>query len=172
MNPIDIDRRIARLEKRNRQLVFIVLGLFAFVSALAVAGQSPNVAAAPALPRIVTASAFRVVDDKDKVRAELGMGDGGSQLILFDGNGKARVKILSDLKGSGPAFSILGDDGITWVAFGGGVYDNDDKFIKIEPFFVLQNRNGTRYHGIGSNVRSIDVDGKVRGADGPPKKPE
>jgi hypothetical protein len=91
-----------------------------------------------------------VVDNNDKVRAELTYGEDGSHLRLYDAKGNARVVLFADIEGTGPCFALLGDDGVQWLQV--SAYDpvihgkiGSAQGVKVkpdDPSLYLQDRKG------------------------------
>lgn len=113
---MDIEDRIAGLERDNRRLRLGLLGLAAAAAAVLLIGAAPGgpaksapettVHAAPAGPQRLVALGLRIVDADGKVRAEL---SGENGLVLFDHEG--RPSAVLEAKPTGPALRLLDPKG-------------------------------------------------------------
>ncbi|MFH1748059.1 MAG: hypothetical protein ABIG44_13570 [Planctomycetota bacterium] len=104
---MNIEERIERLERANRRMKVVALGLLAvLLGAGLVAGPAVQQAASP---RVIEASGFRLVDNSGKTRAMLVVSkEGPVGLSFLDENGKMRA-IFGETK-DGPALGFLDEN--------------------------------------------------------------
>ncbi|HDZ20768.1 hypothetical protein LCGC14_0525310 [marine sediment metagenome] len=113
--------------------VLVVMGVLASSFAGGMVGHvvlGPSTAQAKdaAMPNIVDAEAFRVVDADGNVRAALAMGDDGAvQLEMLDAKAQSRMVIGLDAKGISSIAMADGDGSIRWK--GGLVPGEDGKML-------------------------------------------
>lgn len=107
MDDMNLDERIARLERENhrldrsnRRLKFGVLAVFGFAGAVLLMGQ----AASDNIPQVVRAHYFEVVNKDGKVAASMGLADGLPMLVLFDKGGTPRARMALEGDSVGLAF--------------------------------------------------------------------
>ena len=81
---IELEQRVARLERTTRVLSVILLGVVGFAGARAVTAAREDV-------ETVRAGRFELIDATGTVRGELTMGDKGPALLLHDEQGRERV---------------------------------------------------------------------------------
>src|SRR5262249_25241748 len=95
--PVALTDRVWMLEKRNRRLRNLGIGLALFVIAsLAIAQQRQGPTPQPRIPDVIEAKKFVLKDEYGVIRAVLETtGAGGSQMVLFDRKGKARLDLGS-----------------------------------------------------------------------------
>lgn len=113
-----LEARLARLERRTRWLAAGCLLLGSMVL-----GDRFAVRASQSGGDVVAASAFHLLDESGRVVGELASGTDGPRLILRDGEGVERVRIVHEEEQSG---LFVQDDrgdtriGIAQFAHGGG----------------------------------------------------
>src|SRR5690242_10006409 len=93
-----LSERVDRLERQNRRLRWLLLGLP--VIALLVGAQAQQ---AVWKGKTVVAEGFILNDPNGKMRAALKLSKDGSHLFLVDNNGQVRVNLAADIDGNGPA---------------------------------------------------------------------
>ena len=103
-----IEERVTQLERKNRRLTLALVS----VGMAAILTVAMGQAAREAVPEIVTAHQFNVVDGDGKLRASLGTGKDGTSLGLLDENGKPRVAMGADRSGS--RVNFMDEHGQIW----------------------------------------------------------
>lgn len=108
----ELEPRIAGLERSNRILTVVTLGLLAYVGYAAVA-----------TPRVSRAQSFQLLDEAGALRAELHLREDNPGLYLKDARGVDRVAVFHDTSTSGLyVFDVAGTTriGVAQFAHGGG----------------------------------------------------
>jgi hypothetical protein len=99
MDIAELGTRLDRLERSNRRLRAIVVGLSVILGFTIVVTLRP--AQAEAQGRAVTAQAFLLVDDAGQVRADLAMVDGSPRLAMWQPGGREPVvRLGTEVDGS------------------------------------------------------------------------
>jgi len=94
---IQLEQRIAQLEKNLRWHRFIFMGSAALIICLVIMSFNHKKNA----PDILEAKAFHVVDDNGNVLVEINKEDGSGQLSTYSTTGKRLVSLLSTEEGAG-----------------------------------------------------------------------
>lgn len=86
---MNLEQRIARLERQNRRLRWVLLGAMSVLLVAVAMGATSEA------PRDITASGISIVDDKGSVRLHLGAGDNEDSAFFraFDAEGKVLVTL-------------------------------------------------------------------------------
>ncbi len=92
-----VEERLTQLERKNRRLTLAML-LTGVAAALVV---MIGMARSDAVPDLVRAHRFELLDENGKMRAALGVDKDGPGLVLRDQNEKARAALAVYKKGSG-----------------------------------------------------------------------
>jgi hypothetical protein len=124
----DFERRIQRLESRNRLLCLILSGVLACLVGTILLGAGDR--SAPAM----TAGEFRLVDEDGELRAVLSARDGAGILEFLDEKGKTRLGV--GLRNGLPGLAVYGEKATDALAMV-GVAANDT------PLLLLGDDHGT-----------------------------
>ena len=143
----DLQERLLKLEKQNHRLKQLGAAALIIPALLLVMGQAPS-------RKTVEASEFILRDNSENVRARLSVDEklSAAQFVLFDKEGKQRIKADSGLSSfgsriSGGTITIADEHGRDRVFlssddFGGGTLSLLDQ--KGVPGTVLHTDNGNR----------------------------
>ena len=136
MADLDLAGRVVKLEQDNRRLKRAGVAVAALLVAVPLAGAMlPR-----QVPEVVTARAFRVLDEAGTVRARLDTGG----LTVFDDDGSGRVQIGND------GLRVFDDDG-RWRAI-----------INTYGLIVSDTDNQRQAQIVGGGLLVYDADGKRR----------
>jgi hypothetical protein len=100
-----LEVRLNRMERENRRLRWLLLGLPAI--ALLIGAQAQK---AVWKGKTVVAEEFILADPDGKTRASLMMLKDGAHLVLQDQDGKARVRLAANPDGAGPLLYLYTKD--------------------------------------------------------------
>jgi hypothetical protein len=121
----DLMCRVERLETKNRRLKRAGIAMLAAVGAVMLMGV------ARPIPQVLTAEQFNLVDADGQKLAQLGMGNKGPELALYNSDGEPQVKLEAgprptlalygtghvsaalSVKELGPSLNLAGADGKT-----------------------------------------------------------
>jgi hypothetical protein len=134
-----IEERLTRLEGKNRRLTIAML-VTGVAAALVVA---VGMAGPEAVPEVVRAHKFELLDDNGKVRASLDLLRDQPTLNLLDENGKLRVALSAD--NGGPSLALSDGNGRTRASL---------KVTENGSAFALTDENG-----ISRLVLNVDKNG-------------
>lgn len=94
-------QRLERLERENRRVKLLAIGLAIGIAALVLMGQVP----ATRGTKVIEAERFVLLDTNGRTRAILGAGPQGYALAFYDANGKGRLVVGVDA--AGPNLGLL-----------------------------------------------------------------
>ena len=155
-----LEKELARAERRNRWL--LAGAAFVIIVGVGLCGNAFRVNEAMAQPvsgavKEVRAKNFVLVDQSDRVRAELRMTEDQPGLALFDERGKARA-VLSMLENR-PALALVDDQGNTRVVL--NVEENQSGLALYKERRILR---AYLYEGKeGAGLTLYDEQGNSRG---------
>lgn len=89
----------------------------------------------PAVPAVIRAHSFELVDKDSNARAQFGFGDDTgelAQLVLLDPSGEPRVGMTCD--GNGAGVGLLGKNGLRMVLMSGYTDEGNDASVALELF--------------------------------------
>jgi|694.fasta_scaffold99104_2 hypothetical protein len=119
-----IESRISSLERKNRQLRWLLLFLPLVALTLGAASQNDIFKA-----KKVVAEEFVLTDSEGKTRASLMLVENSAQLVLQDSAGKARVRLAANPEEAGPILFLYTKNEKTALAAGQSK-DNGIGFIE------------------------------------------
>ena len=141
---MQLEKRIARLEKNNRRLA-----LFAFSAVgLLLVGAAKT-------PAAVSATSFQLLDEGGQVRAELATREGAPGLFLKDKDGIDRVALFHEPDSSG--MHVMDADGVTRIgavqfSHGGGGFALHGPESKGAAVLYLKGEGSLRFFDAKGNV--------------------
>lgn len=97
-------------------------------------GQAALAESAPQHHKILVAEEFRLVDDKGRIRASLGMSGGGAGMLLYDRTGQFRAMLMLAPEEGEPVLSLADKDGVHRATVG--------IRTKETPYLALRDNNG------------------------------
>jgi len=99
----DLEKRIQKLEKQNRWLNIVLVGVLVSVLVVGVGGAGKGI------PEELVAKKLRIVDESGNNVAGITFSEGGAGLVLLDEDGNTRVSLHA--KRNVPSLSLFGEDG-------------------------------------------------------------
>lgn len=134
--PPTVEARLARLEDQNRRLRGTVVALAGVVIAAVAVGWSVN----QAVPNVIEAREFRVINDEGEVATTLAADEGGGVVVVNNAEGKTVISLAADEDGG--VVELLNDQGKQVIGFWA---EENGSLVRVA------NAKGQPVIGIGAN---------------------